>query len=143
MQVSDRKDIIAQSIHYYTKHTITASNYFVTDTSSDPMYQLANDYEPSGEKHLFTIMGTHVGTWNIVRQNTLKCIKKISKRYLNVGSYPKMHASKMSEQLMLKCPGEFSLPGEIEIKRYISKLAQERERGTKKATLREDKNDQT
>ena len=48
----------------------------------------------------------------------------------------KMNASKMREQLMLKYPDRFSLPGEIEIKKTISALAQKKKVGPSKGGTR-------
>ena len=51
-------------------------------------------------------------------------------------SSKKMNASKMREQLMLKYPNRFSLPGEIEIKKTISALSQRKKGGQNKGGTR-------
>ena len=44
--VCERKDVIARAVRY-AKHIITSSNYFISETSADPIYELARNYEPS------------------------------------------------------------------------------------------------
>ena len=53
-------------------------------------------------------------------------------QYGEVNSSNKMNASKMREQLILKYPNRFSLPGEIEIKKNIGAFAQKQQSAPKR-----------
>ncbi len=80
---------------------------------------------------------------HVVRDMESYMIKHIEKylddikqmfQYGEVSSSNKMNASKMHEQLMLKYPNRFSLPGEIEIKKTIGAFAQ-KQQGTSPKVL--------
>ena len=46
--LSERKDDFTLTV-CYAIHTITFSNYFISETSSDPFYELVRGYEPCDE----------------------------------------------------------------------------------------------
>ena len=52
IKTSDRRDIVAQAV-WYAKLMITSSNFFISETSSDPMYELPKNYKPEGDE-IFT-----------------------------------------------------------------------------------------
>ena len=45
IQINDRRDIVVRSIRYASV-IITSSNYFLSESSSDPMYELAQNHKP-------------------------------------------------------------------------------------------------
>ena len=113
----ERKDIITQAV-CYAKCTIMSSNYFISETSADSIYELAHAYEPC-EKGIFSPSwarcqghGKLYGKTYI--EKYLDDIKQMFE-YGEVSSSDKMNASKIGEQLILKYSSRFSLPGEIEI----------------------------
>ena len=49
IKTSDRRDIVARAV-WYAKLTITSSTFFISETSFDPMYELATNYKPQGHE---------------------------------------------------------------------------------------------
>ena len=49
IKTSDRRDFVARAV-WYAKLTITSSIFFISETSSDPMYKLAKNYKPEGDE---------------------------------------------------------------------------------------------
>ena len=50
VKISERKDVIARAVRY-AKQTIASSTYFISETSVDPMYDLAEEYVPSEQEN--------------------------------------------------------------------------------------------
>ena len=108
----------ARSVRY-AKGIIT-SNYFISETSSDPIYKMAHDYKPC-EEEIYPPLWAHCqGHGKLYDKIYFEKYQNDIKQMFEIGeanSSEKMDASKMREQLMLKYPNKFSLPGEIEIKK--------------------------
>ena len=138
IKTSDRRDIVARAVRY-AKLTITSSNFFISETSSDPMYELAKNYKPEGHEIFASSWARRQGHGKLYGQTYIGKYEDDIKEMFEHGeaiSSNKMNASKMREQLMLKYPDRFSLPGEIEIKKTISALAQKKKVGPNKGGTR-------
>ena len=46
---------------WYAKLMITSSNFFISETSSDPMYELAKNYKPEGDEIFASSWARHQG----------------------------------------------------------------------------------
>ena len=128
IQITDRRDIVARSIRY-AKATITSSNYFLSESSSDPMYEFAQNYKPTEDETFPPSWARRLGHGKMYGQTYIDMYKDDIEEMFESGeaiSSNKMNASKMREHLMLRYPDRFSLPGEIEIKQCISALAQKK-----------------
>ena len=138
IKTCDRRDIVARAVRY-AKLTITSSNFFISETSSDPMYELAKNYKPRADEIFASSWARRQGYGKLYGQTYIEKYEEDLKEMFEQGeaiSSNKMNASKMREQLMLKYPDRFSLPGEIEIKKTISALAQKKKVGPNKGGTR-------
>ena len=138
IETSDRTDIVARATRY-AKHTITSSNYFIAETSSDPMNDLARTYEPLDDKIFASSWARRQGHGKMYGQTYIAMYEDDIKEMFQSGeevSSNKMNAAKMREQLMLKYPDRFSIPGEIEIKKIISALSQKKKGNQSKGGTR-------
>lgn len=128
VRISERKDIIARAVRY-AKQTITSSSYFLTETSLDPMYDFAEEYVPSEEETFKPSWARRQGHGKLYGKTYTELYMNDIKDMFERGekeSSNKMNASKMREQLVQMYPNRFSLPGEIEIKKCISAMAQKK-----------------
>ena len=95
------------------------------------MYELTKNYKVLDDKIFASLWARYQGHGKLYGQTYVGMYKddiKAMFEHREAISSNKMNAPKMREQLMLKYPDRFSLPGEIEIKKtFSSALCSEKE----------------
>ena len=129
-----RKDSYAKAVRY-AKDIVSTSDYFHdANEENNPLYNLASDYTPESSFAKELSWARRKGYGQLYGETYMSEYKEHLRNMFNEGctnSANKMNPGKMRETLMNMFPHKFSIPSELEIKKFITSESQKKKYSTK------------
>ena len=129
-----RKDSYAKAVRY-AKEIVSTSEYFHdSNTKTNPLYSLSADYTPESNFAISPSWARRKGYGQLYGETYLEQYKDDLLKMFNDGctkSANKMNPGKMRENLMNMFPHRFSIPSELEIKKFIAAQSQKQKYNSK------------
>ena len=132
-----KQDLQSMALRMANNHIQSGDFSVLSSTVDNPILQKSSSYEYSIEGKGFNQgWGRRCQTdTTLYGESFIDNYKDILKGYFedgNKNSSVKMNAAMMRDQLKQQFPNRFSIPGETEIKKFISKLVSQNKKNTKK-----------
>ena len=125
--VMERRDYLAKAVRYANR-IISSSQYFHDKHDSDsPLYNLASEFTPTHQLPFHPSWARRGGYGELYGETYMEEFKDELLKLFRVGCADhskKMNPAKMREHLVNMFPHKFSIPSEMEIKKFINSESQ-------------------